>query len=337
MAFDSIGEILEIIVGFAGLFGNSLVLFVFFRTRSLRSLINLLIMNQSLIDVTTSIVFLALHLSPPILLDSESKWHRIFCSVWLSEYPLWALLISSAINLCCITLDRFFAVMFPISYKKTAGRKGIILAATVVFTWTAGFIFDSYWAFIQVVTPEGFCYPSWRSKVLQGVVGFFIFTITYLAPLGIMAFSYMCILWKLKKQASLTSGTIEVSTLQNDPAGQRRPQLTQALQDDTQTKKTSKKISKAKSSVLKTMLSVSLVYAICWAPIAISYLLYNFGGYLDFTSRFYVVTKLFVDSNMAVNPFIYTFQYRQFQEALARTFGIRLGWGTRVTPATTRG
>ncbi|KAJ8029218.1 Orexin receptor type 2 [Holothuria leucospilota] len=345
MADAQIWMILEIAFGIAGLLGNALVLFVFFRTKSLRSLINLFIINQSLIDFTTSVVFLVLHVSPPISLDSNSTFHQIFCAVWLSEYTLWALLIGSSMNLSCITLDRYFAVVFPIKYRKTAGRKGTILAVTVAFTWTGGFIFDCYWAFIQEITPDGYCIPVWKSKVLQGVIGFFIFIVTYLGPLGIMVYSYLCILWKLRVQTRLiseqndrddqmatVSGRNRVTQFASDNGGN----LNHSDQNQVATKK-SKRMNHAKHSVLKTMLSVSLVYAICWAPIAFSYLSYNFGGYLDFTSTFYLITKLFVDSNMAVNPFIYTFQYRQFQEALARVFGIKCGWGIRVTPSTTRG
>ena len=321
--------VLDGLIGSLGIFGNGLVIYVFIRSITLRTLVNLFIINQSMIDFVTSLVFLLLHLGPSIRLIPGDRVDLFVCRFWVSEYVMWALFISSSINLMNITLERYFAIMMPQRYRKLVGtvKKRIVPFAAI--TWALGFIIDSYWAVIHDIFlfpdmpgPEGICLPNWKSAVLQGFVGVFIFFVTYLCPLSLMLFTYYQIIRQLRRQDVLMASTRSPTrTVSANGATAALSPSTQRTRQQLKKKKSAVR-SNAKKNVIKTMASVSTVYGICWAPIAFNYLVYNLGGPLDFTSTWYAVTKVFAYANMCANPFIYTMQYRQFQEGLKRTFGI---------------
>ena len=308
--------VLDGLIGSLGICGNGLVIYVFIRTISLRNLVNLFIINQSLIDFTTSLVFLLLHLGPRIELTPGNRVDLFVCRFWVSEYVMWALFISSSINLVNITLERYFATMWPQQYRQLSGTIRRRIVPFAVLTWSLGFIIDSYWAVIQEIVPGWGCIPIWKSEALRGFVGVLIFFVTYLGPLSVMMFTYFQIIRQLRRVSKRTASTKSpLRTVSNAANG--------GSQNSRQINK-SKSLarSNAKKNVIKTMLSVSTVYGICWAPIAFNYLVYNLGGPLDFTGTWYAVTKVFAYANMCANPFIYTMQYRQFQLGLKRTFGI---------------
>ncbi|XP_071488686.1 orexin receptor type 2-like [Diadema antillarum] len=307
-------NVLEGIIGTLGILGNGVVLFVFFRDKSLRGLINSFIINQSLIDFTTSFVFILMHFLPKKELNPASVSDELLCKIWLSEYVMWALFISSSLNLVCITTDRYFAIIHPTRYRSSASKLQRRIKVVSIITWSSGFIIDAYWPAVYIVTPTGMCFPNWQNKILKGAVGVFIFFVTYAGPLGTMAFSYVCILSKLRKQSHLSAPQPISSPV---PANGGKPiQRAKRMM--------SERSGRAARNVIRTMVTVSLTYAICWAPIAFNYLVYNLGGPLDFQSKWYSITKVFAYANMCANPFIYTMQYQQFQKGFERAFKVKI-------------
>ena len=77
-------------------------------------------------------------------------------------------------------------------------------------------------------------------------------------------------------------------------------------------------------STLKTMASVAIAYLMCWGFNQIYYFMFNVGYPADFTSNFYHTSVGLVFLNCAVNPFIYSFQYREFIKAAKRMFCCRI-------------
>ena len=68
--------------------------------------------------------------------------------------------------------------------------------------------------------------------------------------------------------------------------------------------------------MLKTMALLSTVFCLCTIPNGIWYLLYELnveGATVD--SAFYHFTVIAEFCNCCINPFLYSFQYREFQEA----------------------
>ncbi|KAJ8028912.1 5-hydroxytryptamine receptor 1A [Holothuria leucospilota] len=73
---------------------------------------------------------------------------------------------------------------------------------------------------------------------------------------------------------------------------------------------------KVRRNVLSTMVIVCITYTICWTPNQIYFLYFNLGGTLDFNSGLYYFTVIASAMNMCVNPIIYAFKYKKFQDGM---------------------
>lgn len=65
--------------------------------------------------------------------------------------------------------------------------------------------------------------------------------------------------------------------------------------------------------VLKTLVTVVLVYFVCNSTKPVLYLVYNCGFTFNLSGVVYQIASLANFANSAVNPFIYAFQYAAFQ------------------------
>ena len=311
--------VLNSIIASLGIMGNGMVIFVFIRMVSLQNLVNLFIINQSLIDFTSSLVFLIVRfqklLGKAVPLTPGNELDRFICKFWLSEYFMWALFIASTINLMNITLERYFAIMKPQTYRFAVGavRKRMVLVA--ILTWLLGFLPDCTWAIVHDITAPGECYASFKSKYARVVAGIVVFTVTFLAPLSLMVFAYFQIIRQLRRNARRVGQNELVHSVElaSNSSGNRNNRPNQVV--DVK--------SKVNRNIIKTMVTVSTVYGMCWAPSAMTYFLYNLGLIdINWDGPWDAVCEITVSCNMIINPFIYTMQYKQFQEGLKKVFGI---------------
>ena len=72
----------------------------------------------------------------------------------------------------------------------------------------------------------------------------------------------------------------------------------------------------ARTNTIKTLLFVALCFSLCWADNQIHFLMYNLGYDVNFDNNHYKFGIIMVFFNCTVNPFIYLFQYRDYQQAL---------------------
>ena len=80
---------------------------------------NILIVNQSIIDMCTSFVML---LTAVVEVDGtrmsrDSFYDQFVCRIWLTRLPLWALMVTSTYGIIMIAFERYFAVIYPVWYN----------------------------------------------------------------------------------------------------------------------------------------------------------------------------------------------------------------------------
>ena len=77
--------------------------------------------NQSAIDVLASFVLLMVEITDPLSgrvnRNADSWRDQLYCRLWVTMYPLWALLMSSTYNIVMVTLERYFAIVHPVMHK----------------------------------------------------------------------------------------------------------------------------------------------------------------------------------------------------------------------------
>ena len=293
-------------LGTIGIIGNGLVLVVMIGTRELRTITNLFIVNQSVIDMVTSVLLLASYVAPRPALPSQ-EWAAVFvCSVWNSGYVFWGTLITSTFNLVMVTVERYFAVVHPISYRRMFSYRRA--SGMVCIPWLLGFGYETYWVAVNRYS-DGQCIIQYDSFFVQAFLGVISCTIQFIIPLAIMAFVYISIAKALRQRVE------DIPTYPPDPNRS-------SGNPDQPTQQTNYRI-KARKNVIKTLIVVSITYAICLTPNTLTYLYFNLGGELNFDGHLFYFTVYLAFMNMCVNPFIYTFKYHKFQKGLRKLFGIK--------------
>ncbi|XP_006815107.1 mu-type opioid receptor-like [Saccoglossus kowalevskii] len=290
-------NVIYVIIGSIGLVGNMFVCFVFCRVRRLRSITHLFIMNQSVIDMCSSLVFLALKFRP-LRISAKGLAAELYCKFWHSEYLMWSLFLTSTSNMCAVTLERYFAICHPVFHRNHFSKTKAKI--TIVIGWVWGLPVELLWGLPFYHTPDG-CAIKYIGFYYNVVFGIGIFSIAWLIPLILMAFCYVKILLKLRNS---------------------NVQPTDGNPDDNK----NFTLRRTQKNVVKILLIVSITYAICWGPNEVALLHFNLGGYLDFTSDFYLFSVALVFCNMCVNPFIYAFQYKEFRKNIPVAFGCQ--WKT---------
>ena len=270
------------VISFLTIVGNAVVCIVFrLQYEIFGSITNTLILNQSVIDLCTGIIFAILKFAPRISWNSL-LWFSVACHIHISEYHFWSLSYTSTFNLVLLSVERYFAICQPVRHQKLFTKECVKGYCFIV--WCIGFAFQIYLPIVHHVESNGQCKFEWPNKVAQMAMGTFVFVAEYFIPLIIMTLSYSLIWWQLKKR--------------------------------TRSKTKIKAFSAGKRNVTVTLCLVFISYVICWSPDALAYFYFNLGGSYDFNSTTHHFVMILVLCNMLTNPCIYAFKYDRFRQQL---------------------
>ncbi|XP_033116927.1 histamine H2 receptor-like [Anneissia japonica] len=281
--------ILYSIVGAIGCSTNGFAIFILFHLQNRFSTTNLLIFNQCIIDFVTSLVSLCLFLDPDVMtrLPESITAAEFVCKIWSSKYIFWSSIFSSTANLVVLTLDRYFAVMYPLKYKilKEKVRMKVLF---LLIPWICGFGFVLLWLAAHTVK-DGVCIQSWPSVEYQKVFGLLTGTYILIIPCSVMFFVYFNIFRVLQHRPGN-----DLSAASANAAARRL-------------------------NIIKTMVVVSVTYVICWTPNQIAFINFTLGGKFNFNGTLYYITVAMSLCNICINPIIYTFKYHDFRVGLRKT------------------
>lgn len=111
----------------AALFGNLLVIVSVMRHRKLRVITNYFVVSLALADMLVAIWAMCFNFSVEI---TGGKWlfGYFMCDVWNSLDVYFS--TASILHLCCISVDRYYAIVQPLDYPliMTNARLGVMLA-----------------------------------------------------------------------------------------------------------------------------------------------------------------------------------------------------------------
>ncbi|TNN10211.1 Octopamine receptor beta-2R [Schistosoma japonicum] len=142
-SFDIIYIILNIIKGIlysliiiSALFGNALVFIAFIQfTRLQRIRTNLFLISLAIADFIVALLVMPFNAIMSLL---NFKWifGKTFCNIYNATDVLFS--TASILHLCCISMDRYIAVMHPLNYESRMSKKLIIIL--LCLTWTLSFV-----------------------------------------------------------------------------------------------------------------------------------------------------------------------------------------------------
>lgn len=125
-----VGVILSALA-FAACTGNILVVLSVFTNRRLRTVTNFYVVSLAISDLCVSILVMPLG----IVVELTGKWlfGSILCEIWVSCDVM--LCTASILNLCCISLDRYFAITKPLVYSTKRSKR--LALSMIAVVWVA--------------------------------------------------------------------------------------------------------------------------------------------------------------------------------------------------------
>ena len=125
---DIVISLLLAFIALGSFAGNTLVILSVATRKRLRTVTNCFVVSLAIADCLVSLLVLPLN----IKLQLTGTWQLgiILCDLWISTDVM--LCTASILNLCCISLDRYFAITRPLMYAtKRSKRLALIMIANV--------------------------------------------------------------------------------------------------------------------------------------------------------------------------------------------------------------
>ena len=328
------------VMGTIGILGNLVVILVIGSSSKLRtSFFNMLILNQSSIDLFVSVNLIALARMTSEVIHEGTR-ALVHCLLWQSRQFLWGPLISSTYNLIALTLERYIEVVHPIWHRiHITHRRVVILMISI---WMFGLVLQIIPHLFTTVIKDGKCmsYAVWPSQKTKDAFSIIWFNIKMIIPLIILVYAYTRIAYSLTSRMKRRVGVqpqdqpdlhsqpqaSQPSHLQVNPLDQSQPQAqpTEAQHHGSVVQSQASiqyKMLQARYNTIKTLFIVVICFFLCWITNQVYFFFMNMGVVkMEFSSDFYHTTVYLVHVNAFINPFIYCFQYKQFQKAMKKMF-----------------
>ncbi|XP_045036241.1 dopamine receptor 4 isoform X1 [Daphnia magna] len=173
----------------ATILGNALVIAAVARERYLHTVTNYFIMSLAVADCLVGSIVMPF--SAAVEMQSDRQWlfGRDLCDVWHSFDVLAS--TASILNLCVISMDRYWAITDPFTYpgRMTPKRAACFIALVWVCSSLISFPAIAWWRAVAVIE-DG---PAVVEHcVFTDDVGYLVFssTVSFYGPLSVMVFTY---------------------------------------------------------------------------------------------------------------------------------------------------
>lgn len=272
----------------------AVIVVVLFNSKMRKDISNLLIINLSIIDLSITVFVMVSSLTA--LIADNWLLGAVWCDiVYATSYSL---IIVSTLTLCCISMERYQAVLYPLRYSLRMTRTRMKLI--IVYTWIQGITFGcvpsiSGWVLFDYW--EAICGLQWHRYRSEAILYLaFTFLLCFLIPGIVLIYCYSKILHEVKMQTYLAT-------------------LNQS--GDTITRYRNKKRNVSdRHKLVCSLLIVVAAYFLGTAPISVAQLIKVFVQRGDpIPGRLNLVAVLLGYMTSAINPFIYGIFRRDFRNA----------------------
>ncbi|XP_043531724.1 5-hydroxytryptamine receptor 6 [Chiloscyllium plagiosum] len=311
--------------------GNSLLILLIFTQRSLRNTSNYFLVSLFMSDLMVGLVVM-----PPAMLNElYGRWvlEGELCSVWYSFDVMCC--SASILNLCVISLDRYFLIISPLKYKlrMTSCRALVLIFTTWTLAALASFLpIEMGWHEMDFDAQALNSTLELREEAAQCRLlvslpyALIASSLTFFLPSVAISFTYCRILLAAKRQAvQVASLTTNVATTSDEPAQPRGTQNPSARTSDSRkfTTKHSKRALKA-SLTLGVLLGM---FFVAWLPFFVANVTQAVCECIP-ALLFDVLTWLGY-CNSTMNPIIYPLFMRDFKRAMAKYLPCCRRWWER--------
>ncbi|XP_053619675.1 octopamine receptor beta-1R-like [Plodia interpunctella] len=308
----------------SAILGNLLVIVSVMRHRKLRVITNYFVVSLALADMLVAIWAMCFNFSVEI---TNGKWlfGYFMCDVWNSLDVYFS--TASILHLCCISVDRYYAIVQPLDYPliMTTGKLGIMLAVV----WCSPALVSFLPIFMGWYTTEDHMefrrrYPKVCSFTVNKVYAVISSSVSFWIPGVIMLFMYYRIyveadrqermLYRSKVAALLLDKHLQINGISMGEVMRER----QSIQMQPMASSKMKRERKA----ARTLGIIMSAFLACWLPFFLWYIITALCGDACPSPPPVVAAVFWVGYfNSALNPLIYAYFNRDFRAAFRKTLG----------------
>ncbi|XP_014887699.1 neuropeptide Y receptor Y2, like [Poecilia latipinna] len=284
-----------------GVLGNSLVIYVIYRFKTLRTVTNFFIANLAVADLLVNTLCLPFTLV--YTLQGEWKFGSTLC--FLLPYAQVLAVHVSTVTLNVIALDRHRCIVY---HLETRMRKDVCFGV-IALTWVLSAVLASPMAIFReygsfVLDPGHtlqFCREKWPGKGTDGTLySISMLILQYFLPLSIISFAYARIWSKLRGHVSPAESSVNSSA--SSERHRRRRKTT------------------------KMLVTMVVVFAVCWLPIHAFQLATDIdSSVLDMRDYrlLYTIFHVIAMCSTFANPLLYGWMNRNYRAAFLAVFKCR--------------
>ncbi|KAL1494593.1 hypothetical protein ABEB36_010166 [Hypothenemus hampei] len=319
----------------AALLGNLLVIVSVMRHRKLRVITNYFVVSLALADMLVAIWAMCFNFSVEV---TGGQWifGYFMCDVWNSLDVYFS--TASILHLCCISVDRYYAIVQPLDYPLIMTNTRLILMLTIV--WCSPALLSFLPIFMGwYTTPDHLDdrkkNPSLCMFVVNRTYSIISSSVSFWVPGMVMIMMYYRIyveadrqermLYRSKVAAALLNKHLQINGISAGITSLRQS-LDGSLETDKSNAtaasdpRTSSKMKRERKAARTLGIIVSAFLA-CWLPFFLWYVISTLCGNEYCYSPPWVITLVFWVGyfNSALNPLIYAYFNREFRVAFKKT------------------
>ncbi|XP_060884922.1 pyroglutamylated RF-amide peptide receptor [Labrus mixtus] len=297
--------IMYMLIFVLALAGNSLVIYIVLKKRATQTATDIFICSLAVSDLL--ITFFCIPFT--LLQNISSEWFGGVLVCKTVPFVQTTAIVTGILTMTCIAIERYQGIVFPLKMRRQYSSKRAYKILGLV--WLTSVMVGSPMLFVQQLQVKYdflydhyhiCCQESWSSVTHRQVYTTFIMVALFLLPLAAMLFLYTRIgieLWIRKRVG-------DSSVL------------------DTMNHREINKISRKKKRAVKMMVTIVLLFTICWAPFHTVHMLFE---YYDLEKKYDGVTLNMIVaifqaigfSNSFNNPIVYAFMNENFKKNCVST------------------
>lgn len=324
----------------AAIFGNLLVIVSVMRHRKLRIITNYFVVSLAFADMLVAMVAMTFNFSVQV----NGKWifGSFMCDVWNSFDVYFS--TASILHLCCISVDRYYAIVKPLRYPINMTKK--VVWIMLLNTWLSPAMISFVPIFLGWYTTEE--HKKFRENnpdecdfKVNKLFAIISSSISFWIPCTIMIFTYLAIFKEANRQekqlherqgnamllnhhrsSKEISNNVNGDVLSSSGGSSKtltlHDSITTADLHSTPTKDRNLIKMKREHKAARTLGIIMGTFILCWLPF---FLWYVAATLCDCDTPPLVVALLFWIGyfNSTLNPLIYAYFNRDFREAFKNT------------------
>ncbi|XP_063066662.1 neuropeptide FF receptor 2-like [Engraulis encrasicolus] len=322
--------------------GNGTVCFIIVRSKNMRTVTNLFILNLAISDLLVGIFCM-----PTTLVDNIITGWPFGSLVCKMSGMVQGISVSASVfTLVAIAVDRFRCIVYPFRQKLTISTSTLIImiiwVLAIAIMCPSGVMLQVTREHrVSILLSDGYtnktrpfywCRENWPNQEMRKVYTTVLFANIYLAPLTLIVIMYARI--------GVTLCKTPVPASSGHSTGSGSGSGGSVSRNDSNTHRQTS-VSRKKKRVVKMLLVVALLFVLSWLPL---WTLMMLSDYASLTERQHRLINIYVYPlahwlafcNSSVNPIVYGFFNENFRRGFKAAFKFQLCSGAVVAAAVER-